>query len=219
MSSESSEPETNPWGWVIFRTSYTSDSETLWPQAISLLNAWLDDQTRISLRKCGEEEEHEETMAQLQNVLMDDPSLDKASFDQLRSRFAAWLETQDTEDEDGGKNLPLQRFKNFIVVDDLVLQSTKDAPRPDNKQAKAKDKLAPYVKVVTAQHQDGTRLPLRSARSGQNAGQGKLFPGYMKVSILDLRFFWEESFTYDLLDLCPNNFTDEPDWSKRYSLS
>ncbi|KEQ64493.1 uncharacterized protein M437DRAFT_82516 [Aureobasidium melanogenum CBS 110374] len=158
-------------------------------------------------------------MAQLDNVLIQDPSLENASFDQLRSRFAAWLATQDTDDPDGSKNLPLQRFKNFVVIDNSVLQSTKDAPSPDSRQAKASERMAPYVKVVAAQHLDGTRLPpATSARSGQNADEGKLFPGLMRVSIIELRLFWEESFTYDLLDLCPNNFTNEPDWSKRYNM-
>ena len=125
----------------------------------------------------------------------------------------------DTDDEEGEKNLPLQRYKNFVVIDDMALQSTKDAPKPENSHATAREKLAPYVKVVAAQHQDGTRLPpTTSARSGRNVDEGKLFPGYLKVPIIDLRFLWEESFTYDLLDLCPNNFTDEPDWSKRYDL-
>jgi hypothetical protein len=219
MSSDTSETGSTPWGWVVFRTSYTPESDYLWPRAISLINAWLCHQTRIALRKCHEEHDYDETMTRLDHVLIDDPLLNHATFDQLRSRFVAWLATQDTDDEDGEKNLPLQRFKNFIVVDDLVLQSIKDAPGPDNRQTRARDKLAPYVKVVAAQHQDGTRLPpTTSTRSGRNVDEGKLFPGYMKVPIIDLRFFWEESFTYNLLNLCPNNFIDEPDWSERYDL-
>ncbi|KAG9511913.1 hypothetical protein KCV07_g9834, partial [Aureobasidium melanogenum] len=158
-------------------------------------------------------------MAQLDNVLIQDPSLENASFDQLRPRFAAWLATQDTDDPDGSKNLPLQRFEDFIVIDSSVLQSTKDAPSPDDRQAKASERMAPYVKVVAAQHLDETRLPsATSARSGRNADHDRLFPGFIKVSIIELRMFWEGSFTYDLLDLCPNNVTNEPDWSKRYDM-
>ncbi|KAG9519856.1 hypothetical protein KCU93_g7881, partial [Aureobasidium melanogenum] len=195
------------------------ESEDLWPTAIRLVDARLDHKTRLSLRKYGEEDEHEEVMAQLDNVLIQDPSLENASFDQLRSRFAAWLATQDTDDPDGSKNLPLQRFKNFILTDNSVLQSTKDAPSSDNRQAKASERMAPYVKVVAAQYLDGTRLPsATSARSGRNADDGRLFPGFMRVSIIELGMFWEESFTYDLLDLCPNNFANEPDWSKRYDM-
>jgi hypothetical protein len=153
-------------------------------------------------------------MARLDNVLIEDPALESASFDRLRLRFADWLTTQDTDDEDG----PLQRFKIFIVVNDPVLQSIKDAPRPDT-QATGRQRLKPYIKVVDAHHQYGTRLaPTTSARCGRGVEPGKLFPGWMRVSIVDLREFWEESFTYDLLDLCPNYFTGEPDWSDRFDI-
>jgi hypothetical protein len=91
MSSGELDSESNPWGWIIFRTCYTPESEDLWPTAIRLVDAWLDHKTRLSLRKCGEEDEHEEVMAQLDNVLIQGPSLEDASFDQLRSRFVAWL--------------------------------------------------------------------------------------------------------------------------------
>jgi hypothetical protein len=203
------------WGWLIFRTSYTPESELLWPQAVSLIHDWLAHKTRLSLRKSHEEDDYEQTMTRLDNVLMEDPALESASFDQLRLHFTDWLTTQDTSDEDG----PLQRFKIFVVIDDFVLQSIKDAPRP-NTQATGRQRLLPYVKVVDAKHQHGTRLePTTSARCGRSVEPGKLFPGWMRVSIVDLREFWEESFTYDLWDLCPNNFTaGEPDWSNRSDL-
>jgi hypothetical protein len=185
------EPQT--WGWVIFRTSYTPESGLLWPKAISLIHDWLAHKTRLSLRKSHEEDDYEETMTRLENVLMEDPALGSTSFDQLRLRFTDWLTTQDTDNED----VPLQRFKNFVVVDDPVLKSIKDAPRPDT-QATGRQRLTPYSKLVDAQHQHGTRLPpTTSARCGRGVELGKLFPGWMRVSIVDLREFCEESFTYD----------------------
>lgn len=63
MCSEELDSESNLWGWVIFRTCYTPESEDLWPTAIRLVDAWLDHKPRLSLRKCGEEDEHEEVMA------------------------------------------------------------------------------------------------------------------------------------------------------------
>ncbi|CAD0097357.1 unnamed protein product [Aureobasidium mustum] len=201
------------------RTCYTPESEDLWANAIRLVHTWLDYKTRLALQERGEEEEHEEVMAQLDNVLIEDPSLENASFDQLRSRFATWLATQDTDNPDGNRYLPLQRFKEFIVLDSSALQSTKDAPSPDDRQAGAHARLAPYVKVVAAQHSDGARLaPTRTARSGQNVDEDRLFPGFMRVSIIELRLFWEESFSYDLLELCPRRFTDEPDWKNRFDV-
>ena len=215
MSSSVSESESIPWGWVIFCTCYTPESEDLWANAIRLVHTWLDHKTRLSLQERGEEDEHEEVMAQLDNVLIGDPSLETAPFDQLRSRFATWLATQDTDNTDGSRYLPLQSFKEFIVLDSSALQSTKDAPSPDDRQARAHARLAQYVKVVA----DGARLaPTRTARSVQNVDEGRLFPGFMRVSIIELRLFWEESFSYDLLNLCPKRFTDEPDWTNRYDI-
>jgi hypothetical protein len=207
--------EPHTWGWVIFRTAYTPDTEVLWPQAVSLIPDWLAHRTRLSLRKSHEEDDYEAMMKRLDNVFVSDTALESASFDRLRLRFADWLTTQDTDNEDG----LLQRFKVFIVVDDAVLQSIKDAPRPDT-QASGRQRLTPYVKVVDAQHQHRTRLsPRVSARSGRGVEPGKLFPGWMGTSIVDLHEIWEESFTYDLLDLCPHNFTaGEPDWSHRFGL-
>jgi hypothetical protein len=139
---------------------------------------------------------------------MSDPALESASFDQLRLRFTGWLTTQDTDNEDG----PLQRFKIFVVIDDFILKSIKNASRPDT-QATGRQRLLPYVEVVDAKHHHGTRLePTTSARCGRGVEPGKLFAGWLRVSIVDLHEFWEESFTYDLLDLYPNSLTaGEPD--------
>jgi hypothetical protein len=45
------------------RTSYTLESDLLWPQAINLINTRLGYKTRLALRKSNEEDEYEETMA------------------------------------------------------------------------------------------------------------------------------------------------------------
>ncbi|CAD0096208.1 unnamed protein product [Aureobasidium vineae] len=124
------------------------------------------------------------------------------------------------DDQDGEKNLPLQRFRNFLVVDDAVLQSVASASFPNDTDVTAREKVAPYVKVVDAQHQRGARLPpTTSARSGRDVEPAKLFPGYMRVSVLELRFIWEKNFSYDLLVPCPRTLSDgEPDWSNRHKV-
>ncbi|KAG9695013.1 hypothetical protein KCU95_g4716, partial [Aureobasidium melanogenum] len=150
-----------PWGWVIYRTVYTPESDQLWPRAMDTINTYLACSLQKTLIESGLEEDYETMIAELENYWMDDASLfDQATFENLRTHFTSWLQTQDTEDEEGDKMLPCVRFWTFLVIDETNLKMIADAPDPNGNLVKASAKRAP--------RDQGS---LRSARRTQVARQ------------------------------------------------
>ncbi|KAG9558581.1 hypothetical protein KCU71_g6884, partial [Aureobasidium melanogenum] len=202
-----------PWGWVIYRTVYTPESDLLWPRAIDTINTYLACSLQKTLIESGAEEDYETMIAELENFWMDDASLfDQATFENLHTHFASWLQTQDTEDEEGDKMLPCVRFWTFLVIDETNLKMIADAPDPNSNLVKASAKRAPMIKVVSAQR-DERRLPGRTRRGPHNGEDGKMFPGWLNCRILYLRELWEKVDEYmALYEICPNDFEGEPLW-------
>lgn len=195
-----------PWGWAIYRTTYTPESDRLWPQAIDTIKAYLAHYTRRAFKR--DEGLYEAAMTGLDNTPIQDFSLDQATLDDLRLHFASWCQSQDHSDWMDA------RFTTFLVVDQVALDKIARAPQPDDPKARARDRLEPYVLVVSAQHEAGRRLPsLTSARSGVPVQEGKVFPGYMKVSLSYLQELWEAVAEYrDVYDICPSAFDEVPEW-------
>jgi hypothetical protein len=166
----------SPWGWVIYRTVYTPESDILWPRAINNINTYLAHNLQETLSWTNEGKNHAANMAKLENFWMSDISLfDQATIEALRVHFASWLQTQDTEDEEGEKNLPHVRFCTFLVVDQCTLHIIANAPDPEGRGARG-----PIIKVVSAQRDERTldRAGGSSRGRGPRAEkEGQVFPG------------------------------------------
>jgi hypothetical protein len=204
----------SPWGWVIYRTVYTPESDMLWPRAINTIHTYLAHNLRETLSWTNESRSHAANMAKLENLWMSDVSLfNQASIEDLRGHFTSWLQTQHTEDEEGEKNLPRVRFCTFLVIDQFTLHTIANAPDPEGRGARG-----PMIKVVSAQR-DERRLD-RAGGSGRGRGpeaekEGKMFPGWLNCRILYLRELWERVDEYmSLYEICPREFADEegPVW-------
>lgn len=202
------------WGYVIYRTTYTPGSESLWSRAIDNINTYVAHFTLETLTEQNRETLYESTISRLENIPVQDPALDGATHDDLRLHFASWLQTQDRRGESGDRDLPRARYRTFLVIDQVALEQIANAPNPADDGVRARDLTRPCLIAVAAQHQEGRCLrPTRSARGSRNANEGLLFPGWMKVPIYALHELWHyNSERLDLIELCPSDFIDEPIW-------
>ncbi|KAH0373749.1 hypothetical protein KCU65_g346, partial [Aureobasidium melanogenum] len=138
------------------------------------------------------------------------------SHNELRVRFAQWLENQVTEileDEEGQEICPPRpRYNNSLVVDESVLQTLKTSPSLD-RYSKALKK-SPYLKAIKASHDDADEDRLAPKYSGRNdSHEGLLFPGFMRIPLIFLRDFWEVTSEYvDIIEICPVTFKEELCW-------
>ncbi|KAG9519747.1 hypothetical protein KCV07_g4689, partial [Aureobasidium melanogenum] len=177
------------------------------------INTYLTYSLREFLMDNGAEERYEAIAAALENFWMDDQSqFDRATLADLRTHFASWLRTQDTDDEDGFKVLPKVRFRTFLVVDQAVLHMLAGAPDPNAEEADPSAVRAVMIKVVSAQR-DERRLPGSTRRGPHNDEDGKVFPGWVNCRMVELRELWEKLSEYRFLyEICPRDFEDEPLW-------
>ncbi|KAG9951319.1 hypothetical protein KCU85_g2781, partial [Aureobasidium melanogenum] len=202
------------WGWVIYRTVYTPESDRLWPQAKKAINTYMAHSLLQTLIDSRAEKDYEGLLAVLENLWMDDASqFDQATFEDLRVHFATWLQTQDTDDEEGDKLLPCVRFHTFLVIDETNLQSIAEAADPNDEASDIRAVMGPRIKVISAQR-DARRLPeARSRRGPHNNEFGKMFPGWLNCQIVYLRELWEKVFEYRMLyEICPNVFEGDALW-------
>ena len=117
------------WGFAIYRTVYTIESETLFPIAVQRLDRYLKE----GFKNYGTPENRKEEEAQLlsqikqQNVnnevLDNKEKFENATFDELRAHFEEWIEGKDEENRWFGAGARV-----FIVVDQEALESIVGAP-------------------------------------------------------------------------------------------
>lgn len=89
--------EGREWGWVLYSTTYTAESHETFPKALEVLNSYTSSIVRLNTDDEStslNRNVHGEVMAQYIPVVIEDSSLDKASFDQLRVHFKDWLASQ-----------------------------------------------------------------------------------------------------------------------------
>lgn len=148
-------------------------------------------------------------MARLENFWTNDASsFDKATLEDLRAHFVTWLQTQDTEDEEGDKVLPHVRVSTFLVIDETSLPMIANASDPEERGARK-----PTIKVVSAQR-DERRLD-KAGGSGRGRGpnaekKGKIFPGWLNCRVIYLRELWERVDEHmSLYEICPREIKDD----------
>lgn len=110
-----------PWGFVLYRTSYTPQSNILWPTVLQRIQKYAEHDYI---------EEHQQTRGSMHDIykpiILNDPSLDGKSFNELRVHFNAWAPTAGIERSD-------IRARAFVVVDEECMRSIANAPEiPEN---------------------------------------------------------------------------------------
>lgn len=93
------------WGWVVYRTTFTAESKQLFKNAVHKLDGYIGSSARVNTQRdvgteSGDAYLYHMLMAKYQNIILEDPTLDQASFDNLRTHFSPWLASQTEFDLD-----------------------------------------------------------------------------------------------------------------------
>lgn len=190
------------WGWVIYRTTFTSESDQLVPQAIAKIDSYTDS---IVKGDSDIKDFHVEIMALYDNVIIEDPSLDQASFDQLRPLFKKWLATQDGYEPSYCGRLDYPRWNNFIVIDEEAMKSIISAP------ATLEERLAenPLVRQAFVKMVDLEPAIWKPGPTGRGPPKPDhpRFIGWMRVELSSLYDFWIKASILDFVRICPKYIT------------
>ncbi|KAJ5817787.1 hypothetical protein N7447_007795 [Penicillium robsamsonii] len=135
------------WGYVIYRTTYTPQSDTAFSQIVDLLNSYIKHElfseyasTPKSKLHCAEPTAYHEIWAQHRPVIMADPAqFDEAPIDSVRAHFESWVNSREK-----------RNHTTCIVIDDESLRAFLDAQPTKSESDKMGINSIPYIKVLTA---------------------------------------------------------------------
>jgi hypothetical protein len=130
-----------PWGYVIYRTSYTTTSDPDWAAVIAKLNRYC--YAAIAAFRDLEEFQFQPNVHSLvyegcRNVIVQDPNLEGASTDAIRKRHIQWVESRAFD-----RGLGIPRFDYCLVLDDRSIRSILASSDPDDKSG-----MVGYVNVI-----------------------------------------------------------------------
>lgn len=141
------------WGYMIYRTTYTSQSDTAFPRFIDLLNTCIKDQlfSEYALAQKNKSERAEPTpyleiWARHRPIIMTDPAqFDEASIDSIRAHFESWVVLQEKRDHP-------TMYRTCILYDEESQQAFLDASLQEENNESRKKEIHPihYVKLITA---------------------------------------------------------------------
>ncbi|KAJ5710567.1 hypothetical protein N7488_004723 [Penicillium malachiteum] len=157
------------WGYGIYRTTYTAESDATFPNVIGFLESCI--RTRFFTSGAQRPQNHApEDWPKYRSTIMESPAqLDGASFDDIRAHFETWADTQSMRDR-------WTKFRVCIIIDEESLQTVKDATVEETESKLPKNKPLRFVKVLEA-------FP--------DVDQYDEFPGWMKCWPFALWERWE----------------------------
>ncbi|KAK4867252.1 hypothetical protein LT330_000762 [Penicillium expansum] len=116
------------WGYVIYRTTYTPQSNVAFLRIIDLLNSYMKHGLYSECVSSGSNPQtntelasYHEIWAQHRPIIMNHPKFDGASIDSIRAHFRRWADLQ----EDQGIST---QYRMCMVIDEESLQTLLDAP-------------------------------------------------------------------------------------------
>ncbi|KAL5316366.1 hypothetical protein ACEPPN_015411 [Leptodophora sp. 'Broadleaf-Isolate-01'] len=187
------------WGYTIYRTVYTAESEEAWPSIVTKINEYIrhDIFREIESHKKYYEITHgpldpspnEQVWELHKPTIVSDPALyDGATFEDIRRHWRADVEGRGfaVNDSFTGNNV-------CLVVDEEVFEMVRDAPSPAELGRTGK----PWIRAV-----DG-------AWEADDADEGYL--GVWRVNLDSLWFFWWDCYGPEgMAEKCPRGSDDPP---------
>lgn len=148
------------WGYVIYRTTYSAESETLFPVAIRYIEACIK---RSFLRDHKEDPTNKpnEICAKYRSTIVQDPAeFNRASLEAIRAHFEAWVESQGMRD-------CWTKWRMCMIIDEESLQTLKGT------SAEALENESPY-------HSDDELRCVKVLEAFPETDQYDTFPGWMR---------------------------------------
>jgi hypothetical protein len=120
------------WGYVIYRTTYSAESDTLFPDAIRYIEACIK-QAFFQENKEDPTNEPNEIWAKHRSTIVQDPAqFNGASLEAIRAHFEAWVNAQGMRDN-------WTKWRMCMIIDEESLQTLKgtsvealENERPEN---------------------------------------------------------------------------------------
>jgi hypothetical protein len=172
--------KTPKWGFAIYRTVYTPESDELFPKALAKLDAYvyinimselyLDSLKEHSSTKPPFDPKPNQQIAEkYENVILKDKAkYEGASMDQIREYFKQWVKDQ------GGHIGQTPKFHICLVIDEVAMHALVDTPEP----TEAGDNPDVLVRVV-----DGKFVP------GESTDED--YQGWIKTSVSILKYLYQ----------------------------
>ena len=171
--------KTQNWGYAIYRTVYTPESDILFPRVLEKLGAFIKREIESDLQDdpLFDPAPNHEVWSRYKSTIIDSrDELNGISLDDVRLQFRQMVEEQGRFVEE-----PETSNKICLVIDDEVLQIIAQSHEPG--EPTPSGILMPYVKVVDAKFGfDGVN------RKGNSRTGPSKYPGWMKA---DLNVLWK----------------------------
>ncbi|KAJ5613708.1 hypothetical protein N7528_007362 [Penicillium herquei] len=167
-----------PWGFIIYRTTYTPESEKLWPLVMERLANGLINGIDCEAERYPNDTRPEQLVKESHKdvVISDASRWDGASIEEVREHFLGYLRKMNQE-----RSSEEARFASCLVIDERSLQSII-----------SEDKSNRFVGLVDGRYNPEKEYDWPSYR------------GYMRVYLSALWSLYE-NFEYDTVDkLCPD---------------
>ncbi|KAE8396109.1 hypothetical protein BDV23DRAFT_144346 [Aspergillus alliaceus] len=136
------------WGFTIYRTTYTQQSDAAFPQIIDLITSYIKYKFYREFSDLQERNPDkvdktvfDELWACYRPRIIDDTQFNDASIDFLRSHFESWVEKRNMRDR-------FPSYRMFIVIDEESFQTLLDAPNAE--ESVAWQRTNHFVKVIEA---------------------------------------------------------------------
>ncbi|KUL85209.1 hypothetical protein ZTR_08924 [Talaromyces verruculosus] len=143
-----------PWGFTIYRTVYTSESDQYWGTVLEAIS-------KVVMKRLDEDEPSRIFQEGYRPLVFDDPAeFNEATLDKIRDHFR---EVQESDNGNAGV-----RFRWCLVIDDGALQSILRHPEPKSGQKGG------WVTVVDPNYQRGSSYNTR-----YYPGYFRLYLGYL----------------------------------------
>jgi hypothetical protein len=165
------------WGFVVYRTIYTEESDKVWDTTMDRLLKWL----RFSERSFCQYQE-DETSAPLGVILRQDQALfENASIDFLRRHFNQYeLDyPADPERDNSDRHQPIEWREVLLVIDNDVLQGLLNSLEPEEQSEQ--DLRFPWILAI-----DPAYIPGENWRHNKNPQ-----PGELKIATMGLYEWFE----------------------------
>jgi hypothetical protein len=112
------------WGWVVYRTTYKSDSAFC--KAINIINSWIKQEVYDDLRHAGVQDPDPTPNDELWachrlTIVEDSQTLNGATIEDVRSHFQSWVEGQGHKDT-------WNKYRVCMVIDEENLQLLSEVP-------------------------------------------------------------------------------------------
>jgi hypothetical protein len=139
------------WGWVVYRTTYKSDSAFC--RAINIINSWIKREVYKDLRYSGVQDPdptpNDELWACHRLTIMEDSQIfNGATIEDVRSYFESWVEGQGQRDK-------WNKYRVCMVINEEIIQLLNEVPSAEEHVEMhglycMKEIKEWYVKVVEA---------------------------------------------------------------------